>query len=96
MKSPRQQPVGGIPSAIAWVGWLVLFLVFEVYAAFSKEDDDTLSENVWIWFDRTWERVVLGAFMLSLTSHFVFETTVLPIIVLGGIMTFIIGRDLGR
>ena len=90
---PRKQEVVGITSAAAWIGWLVLFLVYEIYAAVSKQDDDTLSENVWLWFDEVWERAVLGVFMLALTAHFVFSTTVLPIIVLGPVLVFIIGRD---
>ena len=93
MKGPRKQEVGGIPSAVAWIGWIILFLVFEVYAAFSGQDDDTLSENVWLWFDKTWERATLAVFFLALTSHFVFTTTVLPIIVLAPVLAFIIGRD---
>ena len=93
MAGPRKQEVGGIPSAVAWIGWLALFLIYEVYAALSKEDDDTLSENVWLWFDKTWERAALGAFMLALTTHFVFTSTVLPIVVLAPVLAFIIGRD---
>ena len=90
---PKKQPVVGITSAAAWIGWLVLFLIYEVYAAFSKQEEDTLSENVWLWFDEVWERAVLGVFMLALGLHFVFSTTVLPIIVLGPVLVFIIARD---
>lgn len=56
----------------AWVAWLVAFLSVEVPAAIRKPKGDTLSENVWVWF-RGWRRVPLALFMLTLTSHFVFE-----------------------
>lgn len=70
----------------AWLVWLVVFLLIEVPAAVSHTKLDTLSENVWKWFgvktgkDYIWpprrraimRRVLLAAFMLTLTSHFVF------------------------
>ena len=66
-------------AGVVWIGWLVLFLLYEVYAAKAEPKGDTLSENVWDWFGvKTYRplaplrRAVLAAFMLNLTSHFVF------------------------
>jgi hypothetical protein len=82
---------------VVWLGWLTLFLVFEIYAAFSPAKGDTLSENVWKWFRAsqkdplsTARRSVILAFMLSLTTHFVWGTSVMPIILLGAIVGGII------
>lgn len=75
---------------VVWIGWLVLFLVYELYAAKSKASGDTLSEAVWGWFgvrvDRPLHRLrqlVLAAFLLALASHLVLGTTVVPVIALG-------------
>lgn len=73
--------------AYGWLAWLLLFLAYEipaaiaevVYARRGQRRAITLSRNVWRWFGvtewrpyRTARRVVLAAFMLTLTSHFVF------------------------
>lgn len=75
--------------------WLMViflfFLPYEVYAAFSKKKGDTLSENVWDWFaiKRPWmkygrlRRFILWAFLTGLVSHFIYATTVVPVIVFG-------------
>ena len=64
---------------VVWLGWLVLFLVYELYAAVAPPLGDTLSENVWDWFGvrskrpySTLRRLVLAVFMVTLTLHFVF------------------------
>jgi hypothetical protein len=44
--------------------WLVLFVVYEVYAALVKTKGDTLSGNVWTWFDTAIEKVFLAVFLL--------------------------------
>ena len=66
-------------AGIVWLGWLVLFLLYEVYASKAAPKGDTLSENVWDWFGvrsyRPWapvRRALLFAFMVTLTLHFVF------------------------
>lgn len=66
-------------AGVVWIGWLVLFLLYEVYAAKAEPKGDTLSENVWDWFGvrgyRPWSpvrRALLFAFMATLTLHFVF------------------------
>jgi hypothetical protein len=66
-------------AGIVWLGWIVLFLLYEVYAAKAAPKGDTLSENVWDWFGvKTYKpfsglrRCVLGAFMTVLGTHFVF------------------------
>lgn len=77
---------------VIWIGWLVLFLVYEVYAALSTPKGDTLSEATWRWFGikgpkrHPARRVVLAAFMLALTSHFVLGTSSAPIIGCGVLM----------
>lgn len=68
------------PWLIAWVVWLVAFLIVEVSAAVRKTKLDTLSENVWLWFgikysERPYKgtrRAALALFMLTLSGHFVF------------------------
>jgi len=55
-----------------WIGWLVAFLLVEIPAAIRKAKLDTLSETVWAWFRGPWRRLVLAAFMVALTCHFVF------------------------
>lgn len=60
---------------IVWAGWLGLFLVYEVAAALRERGTDqrlTLSRQVWAWFDKAFERVALGVFLLVLTAHLVF------------------------
>jgi hypothetical protein len=71
--------------ALAWVLWLVAFLAVEVPAALRKAKLDTLSEHVSkLWFPRIWQRSVLAVFMLTLTSHFVFEWPGGPAIIATG------------
>lgn len=66
-------------AGIVWLGWIVLFLLYEIYAAKAAPKGDTLSENVWDWFGvksyKPWSgarRLVLGGFMGVLGCHFVF------------------------
>lgn len=74
--------------AYGWLSWLVLFLLYEVpaaiaevvYARKGQHRQITLSRNVWRWFGvtewrplRTWRRIALGVFMLTLSCHFVFS-----------------------
>jgi hypothetical protein len=61
------------------MGWLILFLLYEIYAAKAAPKGDTLSENVWDWFGvksykplSGFRRAILGAFMGVLGCHFVF------------------------
>jgi len=77
---------------IYWMFWLALiFLPYELYAAFSKKKGDTLSENVWDWFaikktDAKYgslRRLTLMAFLVSLSSHFVYTTSVFWVILFG-------------
>lgn len=85
-----------------WFIWLVLFLVYEVYAALNKKKGDTLSETVGDWTGlEKWRkgerrgsvarRTVLFCFLVGLTSHLVWGTTVLPVIVFGGAFFAIVG-----
>lgn len=74
-----------MPPAIVWVGWLALFLVYEVYAALSHPKGDTFSENVWGWFDTVPRKIVLAVFLLTLTSHLVLGTPHGAAIVVTGI-----------
>jgi hypothetical protein len=87
---------------IIWGSWLVIFLFFEIKAAFNKVEGDTLSETVGDWtgvpewsetgrkFSKL-RRGVLFIFLVSLTLHLVWATTVLPVIVFGAILSLIIG-----
>lgn len=77
---------------VYWIIWLVvIFLPYEVYAALSKTPGDTLSENVWDWFAvkhtqakyGKLRRFVLWGFITALASHFIYATTVIPVIVFG-------------
>jgi hypothetical protein len=67
-----------MPPAIVWIGWLILFLIYELYAAWAPPLGDTLSENVWKWFGvrqskpfARYRRGALALFMVTLTCHFV-------------------------
>jgi hypothetical protein len=92
--------------SIIWVGWLALFLIYEVYGAIARPKGDTLSENVWSWFGvrkggHVVRRAFLALFMLTLSSHFVFGwpgalgviLTAAPVFVF---ITFGVVKDLGR
>jgi hypothetical protein len=74
--------------------------VIELPAAINKQKDDTLSEHVWKWFrikdnkSRT-RRIILGLFLLGLSLHFIFAITVIPVIVFGSIVAYIIGKETG-
>lgn len=65
---------------IAWVLWLLAFLVVEVPAAIRKAGLDTFSENVWLWFGIKYSprpykgarRAVLTVFMVTLYGHLAF------------------------
>lgn len=82
---------------VVWAGWLVLFLVYEVVAAIAKPKGDTLSENVWRWFDTPFRKAVLAVFMLTLTSHFVFAWPGGSGVIITGIpVGIVIGRGLAR
>lgn len=71
-------------SYLWWLGWLFLgFLPAELRAASNREKGDTFSEWVWHVFYTRWRKGVLLAFLLSLTSHLVFGTTVVPVAVCG-------------
>ena len=75
---------------VVWVGWLVLFLVYELYAARSKPSGDTLSEQVWHWFDTMPKRLLFSAFWVALGLHFVFGASVLPVVVFGAGIALVI------
>lgn len=89
------------PSAI-WIGWLVLFLVYELYAAKTSSKGDTLSETVWKWVGvrgprrSIVRRLILLAFLTSLTSHLTLGTTALPVIVCGAGLVVVIGWSVIR
>ena len=66
---------------IAWIGFGVYFLVFEIPALIRKRRGDTLSEHVWDWFclrgkkdgKSAWciiRRIFFYAFWVWLTVHF--------------------------
>lgn len=67
---------------IGWLLWIAAFLVWEGIALFNSKPGDTLSEHVWHWFGTRrqdykpgqkvprWRRLVLAAFMVWLTLHF--------------------------
>ena len=68
---------------VAWIGWIVAFVVVEAVALFNKQKGDTLSEHVWKWFGVpdenskvkkafTFGRFFLGAFLLWLAGHLTF------------------------
>lgn len=72
-----------------WLVWLlVIFLPFEVFMAMDKKPGGTLSENVWDWFAiknknakfRHVRVMSLAGFMVALTFHFVYATSVLWVI----------------
>jgi hypothetical protein len=75
-----------------WVGWLLIgFLPIELYAAWSKEKGDTLSENIWDWFaivargkkHGRLRRFILLGFISVLASHFIFATPATWVVIFG-------------
>ncbi len=85
-------------AAVVWVGWLVLFLVYELYAAKSEPKGDTFSENVWSWFGvkgprrpLAWlRRIILAGFLIALAGHLAMGWTVVPVAVFGILMVLVI------
>lgn len=78
-----------------WLVWIfIFFLPAELYAAKNKRKGDTLSEFVRYVFNTTLEKVILSAFFLFLVLHFVFQLTVIPVVVFGAMVSIIIGRTI--
>jgi len=61
------------PPGLPWLVWLAAFLLVEIPAALRKSG--TLSAAVWTWFRGPLRRSVLGAFMVTLTAHFVWQAS---------------------
>jgi len=61
------------PTSWPWLAWLGAFLLVEIPAALRKSG--TLSAAVWTWFAGPVRRSVLGAFMVTLTAHFVWQAS---------------------
>jgi hypothetical protein len=77
-----------MPAEVVWVGWLVLFLVYEIVAAVRERGTPqrlTLSRNVWTWFDTRPRKVILAVFLLTLTAHLTLGTPGAAAIVLTAI-----------
>lgn len=81
---------------IYWIAWLLLiFLPYELYAALSPKDGDTLSENIWDWFaiknkaakHGRIRRFALIGMLVTLSFHFVYQTSVVWFILfsIGGV-----------
>lgn len=66
-----------------WLVWLGLFLLLEIPAAFASGEQDTLSENTWQVLNNWFRRIVFLLFWAATGSHFVFHTSVTPVIALG-------------
>lgn len=82
---------------ILWLAWFAYFLGVEIPGARRKQPGATLSEHVWQWFSvkdhrRFWlgRRIILGCFLAALFAHLTFGAAVLPVIVLGALMTLVI------
>jgi len=75
-------------SEILWLGWLVMFVFYELIAA-KQHKGGTLSETAWRWFAvkggkaKLIRQAVLFAFMSSLTIHLVWATTVRYVVATG-------------
>ena len=61
--------------SLAWLAWLVLFLVMELTALFTGHPENTFSYQVWHLEGKgaTFARWFVGAFFLWLFVHMVFE-----------------------
>ena len=66
---------------VAWILWILAFVVIEGIALADSRRNDTLSEHVWTWFSlkgekgslRWWQAILrfgFMAFMAWLTIHF--------------------------
>lgn len=80
-----------------WALWAIpLFLIPELLKATDKKPGGTLSEWVWAIFaidlaPRRFaflRRATLGAFLAALGLHFIFRSSVVPVIVFGALMLF--------
>jgi len=58
---------------IAWIVWILAFVVIEAIAVFNAVEGDTLSEQVWVVAAIPLGWIALSAFMLWLTYHFLFD-----------------------
>jgi hypothetical protein len=63
--------------AIAWILWIIAFLIIEIIAVVRKAPNDTLSEKVWAFFSvkdksKWWRlrRALLAGFLIWLFLHF--------------------------
>lgn len=73
------------PAYAYWAMLLFLFfLTRELFGAlFTPKRRDTFSEFIWWAFDTRREKALLAAFLASLTTHLVWEMTVVPVILFG-------------
>lgn len=91
-----------------WLAWLlVAFLPFELRAAIATPGKrDTFSEWIWWAFGikhgrpplRPWlrvRRIVLAGFMGSLSGHFVFGWSAVPLVVFGAGVAAVLARAIG-
>ena len=56
-----------------WFLLLAVGGVAETIAMYRRSKGDTLSESVWRKTTKPWQRWLLGAFMIWLTFHFLFQ-----------------------
>ena len=87
------------PDAV-WIGWIALFVIYEVSAAILKRGG-TLSEFVgritgvrrWQSSPRRWSparRALVFLFMQATTMHLVFGWTVVPVVVMGALFAVMV------
>lgn len=69
--------------SVLWILWLTSFLAIEIPAAFNDEEDDTLSEHVWMWIKGLLGIVSVIGLLISLFLHFIYHATVIPVIIFG-------------
>jgi hypothetical protein len=82
---------------VVWIGWLALFLVYELVAALARPRGGTLSATIWRWFGvraprpLAWlRRSVLGCFLGALAGHLVMGWSVVPVIAFGALVVAVI------
>lgn len=78
--------------SLAWMLWLLAFLLLEIPAALDKRPGGTLSEQVWRWLPdwRLW--AILAGLLVSLLGHLSpAHLTVLPVVVFGAAFVVRIG-----
>lgn len=74
-----------------WIGWLVFLVVMDIIA--DRKPGATFSEHCREWFKSSFGAVALAVFLVALYLHFIIGLSVLPVVVAGGVIAYLIRRS---